>query len=1386
VRGKEAVCVPLKEGDPWPAPVKEVDSWPVKKDDPLPAPARSAQGEMRIRRSLPDDRQPGDPDHLPLFLNTETHWWDGSQLYGSGEARQNQLRKRKGGRLTVIKEGDFWRLPPETDQQLNGVDLTGFNQNWWVGLSLLHTLFALEHNAICTRLEEAYPDWDDERLFQTARLINAALMAKIHTVEWTPAILGHPTLLVGMRANWQGIALLKRIGRSKLLRGLQEELCGIPGSEQDDHAAPYHLTEEFVSVYRMHPLIPDDYRLYSLATDEVLEERTFTDIQTNRTRGVMDRIKLDDLLYSLGVAHPGALTLHNFPRSLQHFHRIKDENGPLGGEILDLGAIDVFRDRERAVPRYNRFRSQLLMLPTLSYRRLVGLPLIPLLSRLTRREIEDRKRWVNDLNTHYPDRDLLDLMVGLYAEEKPKGFGFSDTAFRIFILMASRRLKSDRFFTSDLKPEVYTDVGLNWITDNCMKSILLRHYPTLAASLAGVDNPFAPWPRAERPLADPVPAKPFRFSTIPIAAGAAVGATSGILKHVYAAWSAGQLSLFTPLHAAVSPDAGWGAAIGAAIAGVAVSTLHLVSSSLDRRWSGSGKAGLVYVAAVIVAIGRAAWEAAESRTFGGVLNQLATWETLRAGAVGGLVGLAILGAAKLPGLLKPITEGTGFWEQVRFRLSLGGMCGVAGALVGALIHVLRGLDTSGALLPASLEEWPTFITTLLGALVSIEAMIAAAVGVAIGATSAFLGAAYGALFGGGLGMVVHLNPWLAQVNIPTLEYNATSDWTLICIAVGAVVGLAKWRGGIPVIRGAIWGWLVGIGMGMAGFLAGKGIGPRIHEGLVAQMVWAFLTIGTVTGIVVWLFYHSVQWAMRKQFWNLLAFLKFSLNKPLKIAKPRAGEQVLKAVPIRDVLREIPLSEIKVAHAIPNDERSWKSTRYLMKAMLFPFQRWLYRVLPAMQPGLPSVDKDPQLALDRVYRGFRKRLQDTPDLVPEYEGSPDLGRLAVRSPYACYTTRVLEGEPAGDYEWNLLDLDRYAVHPYLYPLGCRVRFRVVNDPADARGAPHCNRLDPYRIDYREDGKDTKTEPGAPDWPFAKRLALCAVSNHMTLIRHWNWVHLAPAAHLAIATRNHLAKNHPVGRLLWPHIFGTQQSNYFGTMAQMGPGGDFPETFSFTFPAMCQLFADTYRAYDFAITDPYQDRVNRGLLNPEFATPSQDNLEELFAVMLSHTTRFVQLYYDSVAVVHDDTAVMKWLEELNRLIPNGTGIAPGKLSSELLAGLLARCIYLVTVQHEMVGSQLWNYQLWTHRQPVRLYKNQAREPEDVYQRLVNMNFMLHVKRTSLMDDYSFLAEGLPKEASAEKCFRDFRNDLKALDTKMRERSVWAPWLIYPKDLEANINA
>jgi hypothetical protein len=424
------------------------DTWP---DDPilLPRTARDPHA---------------DPDVPRTFVNTETHWWDASQIYGVTPQFQKAIRRPElgPGKLAIGADGLV-----DVDATLLGS--SGGIDGWWVGLELLHTLFMREHNAVCDALHAAYPSWGDDRVFDTARLVVAALLAKIHTVEWTTAILAHPVLRIGMRANWFGIAeervhrLLGRISES-------EVVSGIPGSATDHHAAPYAITEEFVAVYRMHPLVPDDYDLRSTADPDRVERRVFLDLAGLRSRDVVARHGIADLLYSLGTAHPGAVTLHNHPRFMQRLRR--DD-----GIEIDLAAVDVLRSRERGVPRYNRFR------------RLLSLP--------EARSFEDLTKdpaTAAELAAVYDSIDDVDLTVGLHAEPPPPGFGFGDTAFRIFILMASRRLKSDRFFTTDFRPEIYTPEGMAWIGENDMSSVLVRHCPDLAPVLRSVDNAFAPWP----------------------------------------------------------------------------------------------------------------------------------------------------------------------------------------------------------------------------------------------------------------------------------------------------------------------------------------------------------------------------------------------------------------------------------------------------------------------------------------------------------------------------------------------------------------------------------------------------------------------------------------------------------------------------------------------------------------------------------------------------------------------------------------------------------------------------------------------------------------------------------------------------------------------------
>jgi hypothetical protein len=417
------------------------------------------QRPMQIERtrSDPSDRDDGTP---PTYVTADSHWWDGSQIYGSDPKVARALRTGSDGKLRLDPDG---QLPRDLDQH---IDLKGVAGNFWLGLALLHTLFTHEHNAICDRLRAEHPTWTDDELFSRARLINAALMAKIHTVEWTPALITHPTTKYAMKANWYGV-LGKTLGKNSR----NEVLGGIPGSEVDHHGVPYSLTEEFVAVYRMHALIPDDFTFRSIEDDHELEKRTFGELGALDVRARLDSIGLVDALYSFGIAHPGAIVLHNYPRFLQEFHKAD-------GTVVDLAAIDVLRIRERGVPRYNEFRRLFHLKPAATFR-----------------ELTDNPQWARELEEVYGDVERVDLMVGLYAEPLPKGFAFSDTAFRVFILMASRRLKSDRFFTDYYNAETYTQAGLDWVEDNTMVDVIKRHYPQLEPALRGVDNAFAPWRR---------------------------------------------------------------------------------------------------------------------------------------------------------------------------------------------------------------------------------------------------------------------------------------------------------------------------------------------------------------------------------------------------------------------------------------------------------------------------------------------------------------------------------------------------------------------------------------------------------------------------------------------------------------------------------------------------------------------------------------------------------------------------------------------------------------------------------------------------------------------------------------------------------------------------
>ncbi len=482
----------------WFSHGENIDENPIVVD--LPAGDVLGSGTIEIQRTRPDpSRLDSEAANPATYQNVTTHWWDGSQLYGSSLEKNNEIRAFVDGKLKLDSDGT---LPTEL---LSGVPVTGFNDNWWVGLSMLHQVFTLEHNAIAEKIKQAYPEATDQWIYDRARLVNSALMAKIHTTEWTPALLANPVLEKAMAANWWGL-LGDREGRDAYQTGIRNvidelekadsflmkltgidpelsekvtgasaidhALAGVVGAaEPNNHGVAYSLTEEFVQVYRMHPLLPDNFKVFDVGSNVPSSIVALNDTRDGDAETMLEDETGERLWYSMGITHPGSLTLHNYPNFLRNL------SIPLVGDI-DLATIDIVRDRERGVPRYNEFRRQIGLTPINKFEDLTSDP----------KTLAELKRLYNN------DVELIDTMVGQLAETvRPDGFAFGETAFQVFIINASRRLMTDRFFTTDYTAEVYTQEGMDWVEENTMLDVIRRHFPSLTNSLAGTENAFKPW-----------------------------------------------------------------------------------------------------------------------------------------------------------------------------------------------------------------------------------------------------------------------------------------------------------------------------------------------------------------------------------------------------------------------------------------------------------------------------------------------------------------------------------------------------------------------------------------------------------------------------------------------------------------------------------------------------------------------------------------------------------------------------------------------------------------------------------------------------------------------------------------------------------------------------
>lgn len=596
-----------------------------------PAPTFTYDGKTQVTRTP------------KTTTNFNTAWWDASQIYGYDRNSVDRAKRdpRDPAKLLLIDVDNSGRTearneylpvfntceaglagctPDPISPEWRGQEAAAFPDNWTIGMSFLTTVFAREHNsfvdAFRARMQEtpradsglrhpdapdqpiAYEDVSDDELYGLGRLVVSAMIAKIHTIEWTPQLLYNEPLYRAMNSNWSGVLAdydklkgatevvadyFRRDTDIESSNGIYSVLSsgtGIIGTgamkrdwsvaNPDDvnggvnhFGVPFNFPEEFISVYRLHPLVPDllEYRDLDGDPNQIIKKIPVVETFRHKATPVMQDFGMNNMAVTMGRQRLGLLSLQNHPAFLQNLHMpVRLANTET--QTLDVVALDIRRDRERGTTRYNEFRRQFGLKQVRSFDDFIDQRLLNKPDRTATEEAElaDQQKLVTLLREMYgthvcdnskvislaqvdplgitvpgrgdrtyptdclghPDGSVvdniedLDLVVGMIAETtRPHGFAISETQFQVFILNASRRLFSDRFFTSSYRPEFYSTLGLKWVNNNGpdgtvmeaeqdnghevevspLKRVLLRAMPELAPELDGVMNAFDPWAR---------------------------------------------------------------------------------------------------------------------------------------------------------------------------------------------------------------------------------------------------------------------------------------------------------------------------------------------------------------------------------------------------------------------------------------------------------------------------------------------------------------------------------------------------------------------------------------------------------------------------------------------------------------------------------------------------------------------------------------------------------------------------------------------------------------------------------------------------------------------------------------------------------------------------
>ncbi len=329
--------------------------------------------------------------------NTSNHEIDLCQIYGLREEVTNHLRLKKEGKLKyqmidgeiyppflfnveettqgnwVFASEAFEKLHPRfaldfvfnnvPEERLKRMFATGLEHgNSSIGYTIMNTIMLREHNRICDLLKEAYSQWDDERLFQTARNIMIVLLIKVVLKDY--------------------------VSRFTQFNFTLDPTPGM--AERQSWYRTNWISLEFNLLYRWHSMVPEHY---------LVENNSYPLDEFRNNIPLVMHYGIGTLITAASTQKAGRIGLYNT-------HDFFFEPLPFGTESQSVMARTIEMGRQAKLRSFN------------DYREAFSMPRLGSFEELT--SDAELQRELKEL---YHDRiDDLEWQVGIFAEDHDEGF----------------------------------------------------------------------------------------------------------------------------------------------------------------------------------------------------------------------------------------------------------------------------------------------------------------------------------------------------------------------------------------------------------------------------------------------------------------------------------------------------------------------------------------------------------------------------------------------------------------------------------------------------------------------------------------------------------------------------------------------------------------------------------------------------------------------------------------------------------------------------------------------------------------------------------------------------------------------------------------------------